>query len=245
MASGAASMANAPHDDALIELHIRHLPGGLFTDRVFGVSVPALKVRDILRFEARTAASTCGTTVTSPIILLASGTGFAPIKAIVEHMIHTGNVRPVVLYWGGRRPSDLYLDELACGWAAQHPQWFRYVPVVSDALPEDAWDGRTGFVHRAVMQDLPDLSGYQVYACGAPVVVDSARVDFTTQCNLPEADFLLTASSSLLRLMPWRLRRKQIETKRTSFPCQSTPGSRFLWPPGSSRSRQVLVRFTR
>ena len=183
------SMANAPHDDALIELHIRHLPGGLFTDRVFGVSVPALKVRDILRFEGAHGSFYLRDDSDKPIILLASGTGFAPIKAIVEHMIHTGNVRPVVLYWGGRRPSDLYLDELACGWAAQHPQWFRYVPVVSDALPEDAWDGRTGFVHRAVMQDLPDLSGYQVYACGAPVVVDSARADFTTQCNLPEADF--------------------------------------------------------
>jgi len=182
------SMANAPHDDTLIELHIRHLPGGLFTDRVFGVAEPALKVRDILRFEGAHGGFYLRDD-DKPIILLASGTGFAPIKAIVEHMIHTGNKRPVTLYWGGRRPKDLYLDGLVKGWAAQYPDQFHYVPVVSDALPQDAWMGRTGFVHRAVVADFPDLSGYQVYACGAPVVVDSARADFTAKCRLPETEF--------------------------------------------------------
>jgi CDP-4-dehydro-6-deoxyglucose reductase len=63
------------------------------------------------------------------------------------------------------------------------------VPVISDALPEDAWSGRTGFVHRAVMEDFPDLSGHQVYACGVPIMVDSARRDFTTLCKLPEGEF--------------------------------------------------------
>lgn len=183
------SMANAPHDDALIELHIRHLPGGLFTDRVFGVTEPALKLRDILRFEGAHGSFFLRDDSDKPIILLASGTGFAPIKAIVEHMIHTGNQRPVTLYWGGRRPKDLYHHALAQGWAGQFPGWFNYVPVVSDALPEDAWRGRTGFVHRAVMADFPDLSGYQVYACGAPVVVDSARTEFTEQCRLPANEF--------------------------------------------------------
>ncbi len=182
------SMANAPHDDALIELHIRHLPGGLFTDRVFGVSAPALKVRDILRFEGAHGGFYLRDSE-KPVILLASGTGFAPIKAIVEHMIHTGNRRPVTLYWGGRRPQDLYLNDLAAGWAAQYGGPFRYIPVISDALPEDAWTGRSGFVHRAVMADFPDLSGHQVYACGAPIVVDSARADFTARCGLPEAEF--------------------------------------------------------
>src|SRR5690606_12604265 len=114
-----------------------------------------------------------------PIELLASGTGFAPVKAIVEHMAHHDIRRTVSLYWGGRRLQDLYMDALARSWADTLPD-FRYIPVVSDSLSEDGWDGRTGFVHQAVMQDLPDLSGYQVYACGAPVMVDAARREFTT-----------------------------------------------------------------
>jgi CDP-4-dehydro-6-deoxyglucose reductase len=95
----------------------------------------------------------------------------------------------MVLYWGGRRPKDLYLNELALGWAAEHPQQFKYVPVISDGLPEDAWRGRSGFVHRAVMEDFPDLSSHQVYACGVPIMVDSARTDFTAKCRLPEDEF--------------------------------------------------------
>src|SRR5690606_9984785 len=117
-----------------------------------------------------------------------SGTGFAPIKAIVEHMLHKGMTRPVRLYWGGRRPRDLYLHELAASWADALPD-FRYVPVVSDAQPEDAWTGREGFVHHAVMQDIPDLSGHEVYACGAPAMVEAARHDFIGQCSLPEEAF--------------------------------------------------------
>jgi CDP-4-dehydro-6-deoxyglucose reductase, E3 len=183
------SMANAPHDDALIELHIRHTPGGLFTDRVFGLSEPALKVRDILRFEGAHGSFFLREESQAPIVFLASGTGFAPIKAIIEHMIYTGSKRRMTLYWGGRRPKDLYLNHLARAWAEKLPGQFTYVPVISDALPEDNWQGRCGFVHRAVMEDFPDLSGYQVYACGAPIVVDSARDDFTRLCALPESEF--------------------------------------------------------
>jgi CDP-4-dehydro-6-deoxyglucose reductase len=80
------------------------------------------------------------------------------------------------------------MDELPRRWAAEHPH-FKYIPVISDGLPEDAWLGRTGFVHRAVMEDFPDLSGYQVYACGVPVMVDAARNDFTSKCGLPETEF--------------------------------------------------------
>jgi CDP-4-dehydro-6-deoxyglucose reductase len=94
----------------------------------------------------------------------------------------------MTLYWGGRRPRDLYLNALAERWASEQAA-FQYVPVVSDALPEDHWQGRTGFVHRAVMQDFPDLSGHQVYACGVPVMVDSARRDFSVACKLPEEEF--------------------------------------------------------
>jgi CDP-4-dehydro-6-deoxyglucose reductase len=122
-----------------------------------------------------------------PIVLVASGTGFAPIKAIVEHVLQKGAQRPMTLYWGCRVRADLYMDELAARW--QREGKLRYVPVLSDALPADQWSGRNGLVHRAVMEDLPDLSGYQVYACGAPVMVDAARRDFTAKCRLSEEEF--------------------------------------------------------
>ena len=104
-------------------------------------------------------------------------------------MIHSEIRRKVTLYWGGRRPKDLYLDHVARAWVEKFPQQFSYVPVISDALPDDNWQGRTGFVHRAVFEDFPDLSAHQVYACGAPIVVDSARADFVAQCQLPEEEF--------------------------------------------------------
>jgi CDP-4-dehydro-6-deoxyglucose reductase len=127
-----------------------------------------------------------------PIVLLASGTGFAPIKSIVQHAFHIGTTRQMVLYWGGRRPAYLYMAALCQQWQRDHDN-FSYIPVISDALPEDNWQGRAGFVHRAVMEDFPDLSGYQVYACGAPVVVESAHKDFTSQCKLPEEEFFSDA----------------------------------------------------
>ena len=173
------SMGNAPHDDELIELHVRHVAGGQFTGHVFG----KMKERDILRFEGPLGTFFLREDSAKPIVLVASGTGFAPIKSILQHALRKGITRPMTLYWGGRRPKDLYMDALAKQWA------IKYVPVVSDALPEDQWTGRTGFVHRAVMEDFPDLSGHQVYACGVPVMVDAARRDFTQQCRLPEEEF--------------------------------------------------------
>ena len=178
------SMANAPHDAEFIELHIRHVAGGHFTDHVFN----KMKERDILRCEGPMGTFFLREDADKPIVFVASGTGFAPIKAVIEHMFHKGIARPAILYWGGRRPRDLYMNALVEKWAAEHPS-FKYVPVVSEALPEDGWAGRTGFVHRAVMQDFPDLSGHQVYACGVPIMVDSARKDFTTTCKLPEDEF--------------------------------------------------------
>jgi CDP-4-dehydro-6-deoxyglucose reductase len=177
------SMGNAPHDDELLQLHVRHVPGGQFTDHVFG----KMKERDILRFEGPQGTFFLREDSAKPIVLVASGTGFAPIKSIIENALHKGIDRPMTLYWGGRRPRDLYLHDLAAGWAAAGK--LTYVPVISEALPEDAWTGRTGFVHRAVMQDFPDLSGHQVYACGVPVMVDAARRDFTARCGLPEDEF--------------------------------------------------------
>ncbi len=185
------SMANAPSLDAPITLHIRYMAGGLFTEHVFNT----MKEREILRFEGPHGSFFLREESDKPIVLLASGTGFAPIKALMEHLIHLKSTRPVSLYWGGRRPLDLYMQGLCEEWAASLPH-FRYVPVVSHALPEDHWSGRTGFVHAAVMQDLPDLSGHQVYACGAPIVVDSAQRDYVGKCGLPADEFFADAFTS-------------------------------------------------
>jgi CDP-4-dehydro-6-deoxyglucose reductase, E3 len=184
----AYSIASAPSLEQPLELHIRHLPGGTFTDHVFNT----MKEREILRFEGPLGTFFLREDSDKPIILLASGTGFAPVKALVEHMQHLKSTRPVSLYWGGRRPQDLYMHALCEQWAADIPH-LRYVPVISDALPEDHWQGRTGFVHAAVMQDFPDLSGFQVYACGAPVMVDAARHDYVEQCKLPPDEFYADA----------------------------------------------------
>ncbi len=185
------SMANAPHDYDLLTLHIRHMPGGLFTDHVFNT----MQEREILRIEGPLGTFFLQEDSDKPIVLLASGTGFAPIKAIVEHAIYRDIKRPIVLYWGGRRPKDLYMHSLAEEWARTLPN-FSYVPVISHAQPEDGWDGRTGFVHQAVMQDLPDLSAHQVYACGTPAMVDAARRDFVTLCKLPADEFYADSFTS-------------------------------------------------
>ncbi|MCZ7565987.1 MAG: CDP-6-deoxy-delta-3,4-glucoseen reductase [Burkholderiales bacterium] len=177
------SMANAPHDDEYLQLHVRRVAGGGFTEHVF----TRMKERDILRFEGPLG-SFFLRDANKPVIFVASGTGFAPIKAILEDAFHKGSLRSMVLYWGGRRPKDLYMAELAQDWARTHAT-FKFVPVISEALREDGWAGRTGFVHRAVMEDYADLSGHQVYACGVPVMVEAARADFTHARGLPIDEF--------------------------------------------------------
>jgi CDP-4-dehydro-6-deoxyglucose reductase len=180
-------MASAPHiaaEGKTLKLHIRHMPGGKFTDHVFG----EMKEKEIQRIEGPFGSFYLREDSSKAIIFLASGTGFAPIKAIIQHMQHQGITRPAVLYWGGRRPADLYMNDWVQAQLATMPN-LSYVPVVSSALPEDAWTGRTGFVHQAVVADFPDLRAHQVYACGAPIVVDSAQSDFVKVCKLPADEF--------------------------------------------------------
>jgi CDP-4-dehydro-6-deoxyglucose reductase len=188
------SMANAPHrlgTPPAIELHLRHMPGGKFTDHVFG----AMKEKDILRMEGPFGTFFLREDSAKPMVLLASGTGFAPIKALIEHLEMKANQRPAVLYWGCRSRADLYLHDWAEAAAARLP-WLRYIPVLSEPKVDDHWSGRTGLVHQAVMADLPDLSAHQVYACGAPIMVDSARRDFSARCGLPEDEFFADSFTS-------------------------------------------------
>jgi CDP-4-dehydro-6-deoxyglucose reductase len=182
------SMANPPHDDEFVELHVRNMAQGAFTEYVFG----RMKEKDILRFEGPLGTFFLQEDSDKPMILVASGTGFAPIKSIVEHALEIGIERPMTLYWGGRRPQDIYMCELAAQWQREHDN-VTFIPVISDALAEDNWKGRSGLVHRAVMEDFPDMSGYQVYACGAPVMVEAAHRDFTTLCGLPDEEFFSDA----------------------------------------------------
>ena len=182
------SLANAPHDDAVLQLHIRYVPGGLFTEQVFN----STKVRDILRFNGPHGSFYLREESTKPIIMLAGGTGFAPLKAIIEHAIAEECARPIHLYWGAKAKVDLYQNALPEQWAAAHPN-IRYIPVLSEPAAADAWPGRSGLVHQAVMADFPDLSGHQVYACGAPVMIDAAKRDFTAACGLPEDEIFADA----------------------------------------------------
>jgi len=176
------SMANPPHDDNLLELHLRNY-GGSFSEHVFN----RMKEKDILRFEGPLGTFFLREDSDKPVVLMAGGTGFAPIKAIIEHAIHNKVSRPMALYRGARSATDLYLNELPERWQRDHG--ITYIPVLSDALPEDQWTGRCGLVHQAVMEDLPDLSGYDVYACGAPAMIEAAQRDFGANCGLPESGF--------------------------------------------------------
>jgi CDP-4-dehydro-6-deoxyglucose reductase len=183
----AFSIANAPHDDGFLQLHVRLIAGGEFTRHVF----EGMKEKDILRFQGPYGSFFLREESTKPMILLAGGTGFAPIKALVEHAIHNHITRPMEIYWGARNRAGLYLPDLAAGWANVH-RHIRYVPVLSEAIPQDGWQGRNGLVHRAVLEDHADLSAYQVYACGAPAMIDAARAEFVAH-GLPLEEFFADA----------------------------------------------------
>jgi CDP-4-dehydro-6-deoxyglucose reductase len=177
------SMANPPHRDDYIELHIRHVPDGHFTSFVFN----DMRDRAILRFEAPHGSFFLRDDSSKPIVLVAGGTGFAPIKSLIEHALHIGIDRPMVLYWGVRSLIDLYMPHLPSQWAREHPQ-FSFIPVLSEPKPDDNWSGRTGLVHQAVLEDFESLAGYQVYACGAPAMIDAARDSFAAR-GLPPDEF--------------------------------------------------------
>jgi CDP-4-dehydro-6-deoxyglucose reductase len=188
------SIANPPHTQAAapgIELHIRHLPGGKFTDHVFG----AMQAKEILRLEGPFGSFFVREDSPLPMVLLASGTGFAPIKAIVGQLEHDGSTRPAAFYWGCRTRADLYQLAWAAD-AARRLPWLRFVPVLSETRADDDWTGRTGLVHESVMADMPDLAGHQVYACGTPAMVDAARRDFVALCRLPADEFYADAFTS-------------------------------------------------
>ena len=176
----AFSIANAPHDDAFIELHIRHVPDGHFGDFVFD----GLKEKSLLRIEGPLGSYFLREESERPIILMGGGTGFAPLKGMLEHAFHINLERKVHLFCGARARRDLYMDEMVNQWLKKYPG-LKYTPVLSDPDTEDNWQGETGFVHESVVRHYPDLSGYDVYLSGPPPMV-KAGMDLFYEKGLPE-----------------------------------------------------------
>lgn len=175
------SMANAPGPDGQIEWHVRAMPGGKFSQHVYR----NLKLRDLLRVEGPFGSFTLHDT-SAPLVFLASGTGYAPIASMMRARHDSIVKRGATFYWGARREEDLYAMDEVLGWE-KSARNLKFVPVLSEPGPD--WTGRTGFVHEAVRKDHPDLSGYEVYACGNPLMVDAARYTFLRECQLSKDSF--------------------------------------------------------
>lgn len=180
------SMANPPQRSDELELHIRHVPGGRFSEGILA----GLDKTSVLRVELPYGEFSLSANDIVPAVLIATGTGFAPMKSLIEDLIRSGRQRPIHLYSGANNESELYVDALARRWAEDHA-WFKYTPVVSG--PSASWSGRTGFVHRAVAEDYPDMRGIEIYACGAPLMIEAARTEFATACGLPSDAFFSDA----------------------------------------------------
>ncbi len=170
------SLANAPHDDEFLELHIRYYEGGVFSEYAFN----HLEEKTLMRIEGPHGSFYFREDSDRPIIMVAGGTGFAPIKSIIEHVIASSLERPIDLYWGARGKMDLYLGDLAQGWAEQH-ELIKYTPVLSEPDDGDDWDGRTGFVHETVLADFSDISDYEVYTCGPPPMTKAVCENFSSR----------------------------------------------------------------
>ena len=197
------SMANPPrrNDEAL--LHVRRVPGGQFSEHI----LTSLRRGDRLTVDLPFGEFTVDHADTRPILLVVTGTGFAPAKSITEDHIQRRSRRPVHLYWGARHNADLYLAGLAAKWADKHP-WFRFTPVLTE--PDTDWTGRTGRVHQAVLADHPDLRGHHVYACGNPAMTAAAREDLPAKAGLPPERFHADAF---------------LPTANTAFDAEPTPAA--------------------
>ena len=167
----AFSIASAPSETGFIELHIKHVDGGGFTGHVFS----DMCEKEILRIEGPLGTFFVRRESTRPIIMMGGGTGFAPLKSMIEELLEAGDERPIELFWGVRRESDLYARKLIDGWIGQRPD-FRFVPVLAE--PGPGWTGETGYVHQTLLRMHPELSGHDIYMSGPPAMVHAARSAF-------------------------------------------------------------------
>ncbi len=180
----AFSIANAPSNTSLIELHVRLIKDGKFTNFVFN----ELQEKSLLKIEGPKGDFYFREKSEKSIILVAGGTGFGPVKAMVEHAIETKSKRTIHIYWGARDEKDLYTD-LPKQWANSHEN-ISFIPVLSQA--NSAWKGRTGYVHENVLVDFENLVNYEVYACGPPAMV-KAVVDTFVKRGMFKEDFFSDA----------------------------------------------------
>jgi CDP-4-dehydro-6-deoxyglucose reductase, E3 len=170
------SIASPPHDSELLELHVRRVPGGGFTDRLFGT----LNAGSLLRIEGPVGQFTYHPG-SGPVIMIAGGTGFAPLKSMLRHILENEaqGKRDIHLYWGARTAADLYEEPLVLDWTRRYPQ-LHFTAVLSN--PDSAADHhRSGWVHEAVLADLPDLATFDVYAAGPPAMIEAIRATFPRQ----------------------------------------------------------------
>ncbi|MDE2259551.1 MAG: cytochrome b N-terminal domain-containing protein [Betaproteobacteria bacterium] len=181
------SIANAPHRSDQLQMHIRLVENGKFTSHVFN----EMKVGDMLKVEGPLGSFFLHETIDKPIIFMAGGTGFAPVKSMVEHAFNTGIKRSMVLYWGVRTQADLYLSGLPEQWQREHDN-FKFIPVLSEPNLKEDWQGRTGLVHEAILQDYQELDEYQIYACGPPAMIEAGRAPFMAK-KLPETQYFCDA----------------------------------------------------
>jgi len=165
------SMANPPAGTA-VELQIRRIEGGRFTDRVLA----GLRAGDRLQVEMPHGAFYYRERDYQPMVFAATGTGLAPIKAILESLLDNDDCPPSRLYWGMRSQRDLYLLDEIAAWSGRLYE-FEFIPVLS--RPAAGWQGRTGYVQDAILQDLPDLSEHALYLCGSPNMIQDAKTRFT------------------------------------------------------------------
>ena len=167
----AFSIASAPSQSDYLELHIKHVDGGGFTGHVFDGMQP----KDILRLQGPLGTFFVRRQSERPIIMMGGGTGFAPLKSMIEELIEAGDDRPIELFWGVSRQADLYAREQIDRWEKELGR-LRFHPVLAD--PDPGWRGDTGLVHHAVLRAYPDLSAFDVYMSGPPAMVHSARLAF-------------------------------------------------------------------
>lgn len=178
------SMANPPHDNDGLQLHIRHSEGGRFSTGI----LPTLNRGDVLKVELPHGDFTLREQTGRPMLFVAGGTGFAPIKSLIDHILRRGIERDIVLYWGARTPDGVYARAVVEKWQRRRPD-LRFEPVVSDEDLPQAWAGRRGFVHEAVVADFDSLAGWDVYACGSPPMVQAVRLACIDRLGLPPERF--------------------------------------------------------
>jgi CDP-4-dehydro-6-deoxyglucose reductase len=169
------SIASAPGDGRLIELHVRRASSSGFTGQLFD----SMRAGTLLRIEGPLGQFWLRTDSPRAPLMVGGGTGYAPLRAMLRQLIADDDRRPVVLYWGGRGLPDLYEHGWLESLQRERPG-FIYRPVLSDPVAghDRAWTGRRGLVHEAVLADHPDLSGFDVYGSGPPAMIEAIRSQF-------------------------------------------------------------------